>query len=66
MDVRAEDMRDTASYKDRRLTAVGLEQGKKNKERHKHITNPADLDLLRWEVRQGSGSMWVPDSPRTA
>eukprot|EP00969_Alexandrium_andersonii_P199993 8834094-Alexandrium_andersonii.AAC.1 len=28
--------------------------------------SPADLDLLWWAVRRGSGSMWVPASPRTA
>eukprot|EP00969_Alexandrium_andersonii_P256912 11357860-Alexandrium_andersonii.AAC.1 len=46
MEARTEDMRDTASYKDRCLTAVGLEPGKEDKERCKHITNPADLGLL--------------------
>eukprot|EP00969_Alexandrium_andersonii_P169083 7474004-Alexandrium_andersonii.AAC.1 len=46
MDARAEDMRDAASYKDRCLTAVGLEQGEEDKERCKRTTNPADLDLL--------------------
>eukprot|EP00969_Alexandrium_andersonii_P353267 15439489-Alexandrium_andersonii.AAC.1 len=59
-------MRDTAGYKDRCLTAVGLEPGKEDKERYKRITNPADLDLLRWAVRRGSGSVRVPASPRTA
>eukprot|EP00969_Alexandrium_andersonii_P069329 3058450-Alexandrium_andersonii.AAC.1 len=59
-------MRHTESYKDRCLVAVGLEAGKEDKERYAHITNPADFDLLRWAVRRGSGSMWVPDSPRTA
>eukprot|EP00969_Alexandrium_andersonii_P189105 8355664-Alexandrium_andersonii.AAC.1 len=59
-------MRDTSSYKDRRLTAVGLKQGKEDKERYTRSANPADLDLLRWAVRRGSGSMRVPDSPRAA
>eukprot|EP00969_Alexandrium_andersonii_P143328 6336081-Alexandrium_andersonii.AAC.1 len=40
LEVRAEDMRHTESYKDRCVTAVGLEVGKEDKERYEHITNP--------------------------
>ena len=55
--------RATQEYKDRCVEAVGL--GAKPDERYAHFTNKADLDLLRWAVRRGSGCMWLPDSPRT-
>jgi hypothetical protein len=33
-------------------------------ERYKHLKEE-DLDVIRWVVARGSGSMWLPDSPRT-
>ena len=36
-----------------------------DKEKYGHLC-PADVELLRWAVKRGSSSMWLPDSPRTS
>ena len=59
-------------YKQRCVVAVGLGPEPLIKggdlstaARYPHITNPQDLELMRWAVRRGSGCMWLPESPRT-
>ena len=51
-------------YKDRCCAAVGV--GPTPDERYSHIPAKADVDLIRWAVRRGSGCMWLPESPRTS
>ena len=53
------------SYKQQCIDAAGLGE-KVDSEIYGHITNPADIELLRWCVRRGSGCMWLPESPRTS
>ena len=55
--------RATTDYKEKCVEAVGL--GKTPDERYTHIEHKDDFELLRWAVRRGSGSMWLPESPRT-
>jgi len=55
--------RHTEEYKDRCAEAVGVGE-EPDRERYKHLKD-ADIALVRWVVRRGSGCMWLPDSPRT-
>ena len=36
-----------------------------DKEKYGHLS-PADLEVLRWVIRQGASASWLPDSPRTS
>ena len=54
------------SYKQGCVDICGLGVGEKfDKERYGHL-DKGDLDMLRWAVRRGSSSMWLPDSARTS
>ena len=43
----AKDLRDTETYKDRCVSAVGLEPGKEDRARYPHLSKDADFNLLR-------------------
>ena len=57
--------RATEEYKSKCLDAVGLTP-KVDEKRYPHITNPEDIELIKWCVKRGSGCMWLPESPRTS
>ncbi|MDP7559647.1 MAG: hypothetical protein QF745_03810, partial [Planctomycetota bacterium] len=58
-----ENVRQTEGYRTLCTEAVGVGEIP-DMERYAHL-KPEDFDVIRWCVRRGSGSMWLPDSPRT-
>ena len=55
--------RGTEDYKLKCLEAVGL--GKEVSDAYSHLSR-ADIEVLRWAVRRGTGCMWLADTPRTS